>query len=95
MAGYIQTFLQTIVPEFHRIREMNATQQWNEMKLVVHAVKPQVAFIGLPILYSQLEKIEDTIEKSAFNKMDDLFEELSGLIEEATAGLVQTLITLS
>ena len=91
----IEMFLQK-TPE--ALEEMNASfqkQNWEELRLIAHRIKPSYSYVGLPeiqIMLSEIESCSDSktnlekipvmisqVEKTSNNAFKDLEKELNGL----------------
>jgi len=96
MAHYVKTFLES-VPEI--MNELNLRLSENDpvtLKKTVHAIKPQVTFLGLEGLKEQVEGIELAIENSASSEqLASMVNQMKSSLEHAADELVETLISLS
>ena|SRR6185295_5276536 len=96
MTWYIHTFLESVPEQLKEIKNAVASGHWQEIKSAAHSLKPQVAFIGLPVAQSLIEKIEE-LAMPDFSEVyiRELTLELNHAMESATDALVQTLLTFS
>ena len=94
MTRYIHTFLESIPVQLQEIKNAVDSAQWEKIKSAAHSLKPQVAFIGLPVAQSLIEKIEEQAMPN-FSEVNirELTDELNKAMEDATNALAQTLLT--
>jgi len=96
MTRYIHSFLESVPEQLQGIKNAVASGKWQEIKSAAHSLKPQVAFIGLPVAQFLIEKIEEQAMPN-FSEVDirELTTELHQAMEDATNALVQVLLTFS
>jgi HPt (histidine-containing phosphotransfer) domain-containing protein len=96
MTRYIHTFLESVPEQLQVIKNAAASGQWQDIKSAAHSLKPQVAFIGLPVAQFWIEKIEEqAIPNFSERYIRELTVELNQAMEDASDALIQALLTIS
>lgn len=94
MTGYIHTFLEAVPEQLQEIKKTVDSGEWQKIKSAAHSLKPQVAFIGLPVAQFLIEKIEDQASPEFSEvSMRELLDEFNEAMKNASDALVQTLLT--
>ena len=91
MKRYIQLYLQ-IAPEcLGRMKKNIGDENWKDLAINAHSLKPQADFMGIATLKETLINIEDAVKQGKIEPLEGLYEQAYQLHEEATAILNEKL----
>lgn len=80
---YINMYLQVAPETFTRMEEDIKIQNWTDLAISAHSLKPQADFMGLPDLKATLIEIEDQVKAGQTAELKSLFEKAQRLHLEA------------
>lgn len=74
MKRYINIYL-SITPETFKNMEQNIIDQdWEQLRINAHSLKPQVDYMGIPNLKSALIEIENNVYEEKVERLNELYE---------------------
>lgn len=84
MKRYINIYL-SIAPEtFQHMEEHIVDEDWEQLRIKAHSLKPQADYMGIPSLKSVLIEIEQSVYKEEFERLNELYERASMIHTEST-----------
>jgi HPt (histidine-containing phosphotransfer) domain-containing protein len=75
MKRYIKIYLSIAPATFQDMEQHVKTQDWEELRIKAHSLKPQADYMGIPSLKAVLMEIEESVQNKQFGKLAGLFEE--------------------
>lgn len=94
MVRYINMYLRIAPATFKEVEQHLRQQDWKQVRIKAHSLKPQAEYMGIANLKSTLEQIESSIEKEAFQQIPDLCRQAFTLHKNAVPQLKAFLDTL-
>ena len=83
MKRYISLYL-TVAPEiFERMHKNVEQENWPDLFLNAHSIKPQTDYMGIESLKSVLIEIEESIKNKNFRSLKDLYNKAYKIHEES------------
>jgi HPt (histidine-containing phosphotransfer) domain-containing protein len=96
MAEYIRIFLESIPETLNELEQRLNENDIVGLKKSIHAIKPQVTFLGLESLKEQIEQMEEAIGiTSSTSEVTRMVNQFKSTLELSAEQLVETLISLS
>ena len=96
MAEYIRIFLESIPETMTELDKRMEEDDVDGLKKSIHAIKPQVTFLGLGSLREQIEQIEEAMSiTTSKSEVTTMINQLKSTLELSAEQLVETLISLS
>jgi len=87
MKRYITMYL-SIAPEiFERMRNNLDEENWSDLALNVHSIKPQTDYMGVESLKEVLIEIENSVLNENYQTIPGLFQKAFALHEKSQASL--------
>ena len=95
MQQYIHTFLESTPRVIQQLKDAAAREDWTQVKILAHTLKPQAGFIGLPRMKRLLEEVEDEVrEGKGEEKLKEQISHLDTEMNAVSDALVESLINL-
>ena len=79
MKRYINIYLGIAPGTFEQMEQHVIDQDWEQLRIKVHSLKPQADYMGIPKLKAVLEEIEQSVQKAKFERLFALFEKASAI----------------
>ena len=73
MKRYITMYLSTAPEIFERMNENIAQENWSELAINAHSIKPQTDFMGIESLKNILIEIEKGVQNRDYERLKDLY----------------------
>lgn len=84
-----------IAPEiFERMKTNMHEQNWEELAINAHSLKPQAEYMGLAALKGLLVEIENSVKKNKTSNLPPLFEQAMTLHQKGERALKEALTQL-
>lgn len=83
MKRYIKMYLDVAPGTLHRMQAAIIAEDWDQLRIHAHSLKPQADYMGVPQLKSVLVKIENGVNEGKFINMPQLFEQALELHEQS------------
>lgn len=80
---YISIYLSTAPGIFERMRQSVAEENWSDLALNAHSIKPQTDYIGIESLKQVLMEIEYAVIKNNYKPLPDLYQKAFSIHEES------------
>lgn len=74
MKRYIDMYLQTAPEIFRQMQEHLSGQNWTQLAISAHSLKPQADFMGIADLKAVLIEMEEEVKQGRFDQLDSLFQ---------------------
>jgi HPt (histidine-containing phosphotransfer) domain-containing protein len=87
MARYITMYLQTAPATMQQMASSLRTQDWEQLRIQAHSLKPQADFMGLKNLKSTLVKIETAVGEEAYDTLPRLCQQAARLHQQSASQL--------
>lgn len=90
---YLRQFLELVPQRVESLELAIAQKEFESARLIIHQMKPQLHFFGLPIQWAALENIPNLIESKKHEVLIDLFKELKTTLNNSVLeveSLIQT-----
>jgi HPt (histidine-containing phosphotransfer) domain-containing protein len=85
---YVGMYLNSAQGNIPQLKELLQAEKWDELKVLVHSMKPHFDFMGMKGTRASAENIEAIlVEKKDLNTIPDKMNELIGQIERSIAEL--------
>ena len=84
---YISMYLKFAPEILDRMRQNIETQNWSDLAINAHSLKPQVEYMGIASLKEELIKIENSVKNGRTTNLIALFENAVKLHQEAAVFL--------
>jgi len=73
MKRYISLYLDVAPKTFEEMRRNLNSEDWEQLRINAHSLKPQADFMGVNSLKEALIKIEEAVKTKKFGILDNLF----------------------
>lgn len=73
MKRYISLYLDVTPKTFEEMKRNLKHEDWEQLRINAHSLKPQADFMGIDSLKEELIKIEEAVNKKDFDILDNLF----------------------
>ena len=73
MKRYISLYLDVAPKTFEEMKRNLEHENWEQLRINAHSLKPQADFMGIDSLKEELIKIEEAVNKKDFDILDNLF----------------------
>ena len=91
MHRYIGMYLQIAPETFGKMQQYFLDQNWEQLRIQAHSLKPQAEFMGISGLKEILIEIEDTINAGIIDPLEDLLGQAQALHDKAMPLLKESL----
>ncbi len=87
MKRYIKIYL-NIAPGVFESMEQNVKEEdWDQLRINAHSLKPQADYMGIPTLKSVLMEIEQNVQDQQFEHLNSLYDQASAIHKESVPHL--------
>lgn len=73
MKRYIGLYLDVAPKTFEEMKRNLANEDWEQLRINAHSLKPQADFMGIDSLKEELIKIEEAVKANNFDILENLF----------------------
>ena len=73
MRRYISLYLDVAPKTFEAMKVNLKTEDWEQLRINAHSIKPQADFMGINSLKEELIKIEEAVTSNKFDILETLF----------------------
>ena len=73
MKRYISLYLDVAPKTFEEMKRNLNNQDWEQLRINAHSLKPQADFMGIDSLKEELIKIEEAVKSKNFDILENLF----------------------
>jgi HPt (histidine-containing phosphotransfer) domain-containing protein len=73
MKRYIGLYLDVAPKTFEEMKRNLANEDWEQLRINAHSLKPQADFMGIDSLKEELIKIEEAVKANNFDVLENLF----------------------
>ena len=73
MKRYISLYLDVAPKTFDEMKRNLANEDWEQLRINAHSLKPQADFMGINSLKEELIKIEEAVTSNNFDILENLF----------------------
>lgn len=73
MKRYIGLYLDVAPKTFDEMKRNLANEDWEQLRINAHSLKPQADFMGIDSLKEELIKIEEAVKANNFDVLENLF----------------------
>lgn len=87
MKRYISLYLDVAPKTFAEMQRNLQDENWEQLRINAHSLKPQTDFMGLQSLKEQLISIEEAVQSNQLDRIGGLFETALSLSKEAEHSL--------
>lgn len=77
MKRYINIYLRTAPETFQEMERNILDQDWEQLRINAHSLKPQADYMGIPSLKAVLVEIEQSVIEKQFELLQELYEKAS------------------
>ena len=84
---YIKMYLSIAPDIFDRMKADIESQNWADLAINAHSLKPQVDYMGIPELKETLVEIENKVKNNEIESLKNLFEKALQLHQESAIDL--------
>ena len=74
MKRYIGLYLDVAPKTFDEMKRNLANNDWQQLRINAHSLKPQADFMGINSLKEELIKIEEAVRTNNFEMLENLFD---------------------
>jgi HPt (histidine-containing phosphotransfer) domain-containing protein len=74
MKRYISLYLDVAPKTFAEMKRHLNNEDWEQLRINAHSLKPQVDFMGINSLKEELIKIEEAVKTKNFDALENLFD---------------------
>lgn len=75
MKRYISMYLDGTPKLFEDMENHLKEENWEQLRISAHSLKPQAELIGIPSLKESLIKIENAVKENSFQLINEVFQE--------------------
>ncbi len=72
MKRYILLYLEVATETFEEMKRCLNSEDWGQLRIHAHSLKPQADFMGINSLKEELIKIEEAVQKKNFDVLENL-----------------------
>lgn len=91
MKRYISMYLEVVPTIFEEMRRNLTDENWEQLRINAHSLKPQADFMGVNSLKEELIKIEEAVKSKEYEVLEKLFNTSYALSVESEHILKETL----
>ena len=91
MQRYISLYLDVAPVTFDKMAENLNSEDWEQLRINAHSLKPQAEFMGAHDLKDQLVKIEEAVKTNSTDEILHLYNQANLYHLNATASLIEAL----
>ncbi len=73
MKRYISLYLDVAPKTFEEMKRNLANEDWEQLRINAHSLKPQADFMGIDSLKEELIKIEEAVKANNVDDLENLF----------------------
>lgn len=73
MKRYIGLYLDVAPKTFEEMKRNLVNEDWEQLRINAHSLKPQADFMGIDSLKEQLIKIEEAVKANDYDVLENLF----------------------
>ena len=73
MKRYISLYLDVAPKTFEEMKSNLKNEDWEQLRINAHSLKPQADFMGIDSLKEELIKIEEAVKANNFDVLENLF----------------------
>ena len=73
MKRYISLYLDVAPKTFEEMKRNLANEDWEQLRINAHSLKPQADFMGIDSLKEELIKIEEAVKANNIDVLENLF----------------------
>ena len=73
MKRYISLYLEVAPKTFAEMKSNLSNQDWEQLRINAHSLKPQADFMGIDSLKEELIKIEEAVKFGNYDVVEELF----------------------
>ena len=94
MQRYIDMYLRIAPTTFQQMQEAVNSQDWEQLRIGAHSLKPQAEYMGATELKVALALIEENVESGRYKELPNAFQLASQLFRESEESLRKALLDL-
>ena len=83
MKRYINIYLSVAPGVFEKMEQNIIEQDWDQLRINAHSLKPQADYMGIPALKAILIEIEQSVHEGQFKILPNLYEQASRIHTES------------
>lgn len=83
MQRYIKLYLEVAPQTFEQMQQNLDDNNWEQLRIHAHSLKPQTDFVGVSELKETLVKIEDAVKDGNYSVIKELYEQSKLLHQES------------
>jgi HPt (histidine-containing phosphotransfer) domain-containing protein len=83
MKRYITMYLSTAPEIFERMNENITQENWSDLAINAHSIKPQTDFMGIESLKNILIEIENGVKNREYERLKDLYQKAYAIHEKS------------
>lgn len=83
MQRYIKLYLQVAPDTFAKMKQSVRDQDWEQLRIYAHSLKPQAEYMGVPELKAMLAAIENNVKLKKYSTLPTLYEKTHRLYRES------------
>lgn len=73
MKRYISLYLEVVPTIFEEMRRNLTDENWEQLRINAHSLKPQADFMGVNSLKEELIKIEEAVKQQHYDVLEKLY----------------------
>ena len=91
MKRYISLYLDVAPKTFEEMRRNLDSNDWEQLRINAHSLKPQAEFMGIISLKEQLIKIEEAVKAESVDELESLYQTALSLSSASANELTEML----
>ena len=91
MKRYISLYLDVAPKTFEEMRRNLDSNDWEQLRINAHSLKPQAEFMGIISLKEQLIKIEEAVKAESIDELESLYQTALSLSSASANELTEML----
>jgi HPt (histidine-containing phosphotransfer) domain-containing protein len=91
MKRYITMYLSTAPETFERMRENIAQENWSDLAVNAHSIKPQSDYMGINSLKNILIEIENCVQNVEYEELKHLYQKAYDVHKKSKIILIEKL----
>jgi len=91
MKRYISLYLDVAPKTFEEMRRNLDSNDWEQLRINAHSLKPQAEFMGIISLKEQLIKIEEAVKAESVDELESLYQTALSLSSASANELIEML----
>lgn len=94
MKRYISLYLAVAPKTFEEMQRNLENEDWEQLRINAHSLKPQSDFMGISALKNVLVKIEEAVKEEKFDDINNYFTLAKSISIDSTRSLKDILVEL-